>query len=103
MNFGYARVSTLDQNLSRQLDQLKQEGCMRIYEEKESPRRRDSHERELVELALGMVPYNRSNILDTLNARQRRALLRRFYRTGDLTASKAIDRAIRFAIRSVVE
>ena len=44
MNFGYARVSTLDQNLSRQLDQLKQEGCMRIYEEKESGAKQDRPE-----------------------------------------------------------
>lgn len=34
MKFGYARVSTLEQDLSRQIDQLKAEGCERIYEEK---------------------------------------------------------------------
>lgn len=34
MIFGYARVSTLDQNLDRQLDQLTKEGCERIYQEK---------------------------------------------------------------------
>lgn len=34
MKIGYARVSTQDQNLNRQLDQLRQEGCERIYEEK---------------------------------------------------------------------
>ncbi len=34
MVIGYARVSTQDQNLSRQLDRLKREGCERIYEEK---------------------------------------------------------------------
>ena len=72
-------------------------------EENESRRRRDNHERELVELALGIVTHNRPDIIDRLNARDRRALLRKFYRTGDLTAKKAIDRAIRFAIRSVVE
>ena len=69
-----------------------------VYEERESTRRRDRHERELIENALSLVAYNRPDILDTLNARERRALLRRFYRTGDLTAQKAIDRAIRFAI-----
>ena len=34
MKIGYARVSTQDQNLDRQLDQLKNEGCERIYQEK---------------------------------------------------------------------
>ena len=36
MKIGYARVSTQDQNLDRQIDQLRQEGCTRIYEEKAS-------------------------------------------------------------------
>ena len=35
MKIGYARVSTQDQNLDRQRDQLTLEGCERIYEEKE--------------------------------------------------------------------
>ena len=34
MKIGYARVSTLDQNLDRQEDQLKEHGCERIYKEK---------------------------------------------------------------------
>lgn len=34
MIFGYARVSTTDQNLDRQIDQLSKEGCERIYQEK---------------------------------------------------------------------
>lgn len=34
MKIGYARVSTQDQNLDRQLDQLRQDGCERIFEEK---------------------------------------------------------------------
>ena len=66
-------------------------------------RRRDNHERELIESALSLVAYNRPDIIDTLNARERRALLRRFYRQGDLTANRAVYRAIRFAIRSEVE
>jgi DNA invertase Pin-like site-specific DNA recombinase len=34
MKMGYARVSTLDQNLDAQLDALKKDGCDEIYEEK---------------------------------------------------------------------
>lgn len=36
MKFGYARVSTTDQNLERQIKELKQFGCERIYTEKAS-------------------------------------------------------------------
>lgn len=31
MIFGYARVSTLDQNISAQTDLLKEHGCEKIY------------------------------------------------------------------------
>jgi len=34
MIFGYARVSTQDQNLERQIDRLQQLGCERIFQEK---------------------------------------------------------------------
>lgn len=34
MIIGYARVSTSDQNLDRQIDQLRNQGCERIYQEK---------------------------------------------------------------------
>lgn len=36
MIFGYARVSSKDQNLARQIKELKQFGCERIYQEKQS-------------------------------------------------------------------
>jgi DNA invertase Pin-like site-specific DNA recombinase len=36
MIFGYARVSTQDQNLDRQTDQLQQLGCERIFQEKKT-------------------------------------------------------------------
>ena len=36
MIFGYARVSSKDQNLDRQLKELKAYGCDRIYQEKQS-------------------------------------------------------------------
>ena len=34
MKIGYARTSTLDQNLDLQLDALHQAGCEKIYQEK---------------------------------------------------------------------
>jgi len=46
MNLGYARVSTLDQNLDRQLDQLKEHGCERIFKEKTTGTKRDRPELE---------------------------------------------------------
>ena len=44
MRIGYARVSTQDQSLDRQRDQLRQDGCERIYEEKVSGTRSDRPE-----------------------------------------------------------
>ena len=44
MKLGYARVSTLDQCLDRQLDQLKEQGCEKIYLEKITGRKRKREE-----------------------------------------------------------
>lgn len=44
MIIGYARVSTQDQNLDRQRNQLRQDGCERIYEEKVSGAKSDRPE-----------------------------------------------------------
>lgn len=44
MKIGYARVSTLEQNLERQIDQLAKEGCERIYSEKVSGSKNDRPE-----------------------------------------------------------
>lgn len=46
MNLGYARVSTSDQNLDRQLDQLTEQGCERIFKEKITGTKRERLELE---------------------------------------------------------
>lgn len=44
MKLGYARVSTQDQNLDRQIDQLKAVGCERIFTEKITGTKSDRQE-----------------------------------------------------------
>jgi len=44
MKIGYARVSTLDQNLDLQLQALKKAGCRRIFQEKISGSNRNRPE-----------------------------------------------------------
>ncbi len=41
MKFGYMRVSTIDQNLDRQEQQLKEAGCERMFFEKVTGTKRD--------------------------------------------------------------
>jgi len=44
MKVGYARVSTLEQNLDRQINQLTENGCSKIFQEKVSGKSRDNRE-----------------------------------------------------------
>lgn len=44
MIIGYSRVSTLEQNLNRQLDVLKEYGCDRVYQEKISGTKKERPE-----------------------------------------------------------
>lgn len=46
MKIGYARVSTLDQNLDCQTDQLQEHGCERILQEKITGTKKDRPELE---------------------------------------------------------
>ena len=51
---GYARASTYGQTLDAQLEQLRAEGCVRIYREKASGARPDR--RELLKLLKALAP-----------------------------------------------
>lgn len=52
MKIGYARVSTQDQNLDRQLDNLRAAGCERIFNEKMTGTRSDRPELKTMLLTL---------------------------------------------------
>jgi DNA invertase Pin-like site-specific DNA recombinase len=54
MIYGYARVSTTGQTLDAQLEQLRVEGCAKIYREKQSGAGADR--RELLKLLKGIEP-----------------------------------------------
>jgi DNA invertase Pin-like site-specific DNA recombinase len=51
---GYARVSTYGQTLDAQLEQLRREGCAKVFREKASGARADR--RQLLRLLKGLVP-----------------------------------------------
>lgn len=53
MKIGYARVSTQQQNLDRQLVALKAEGCELVYAEKASGK--DTHKRPELKKALAAL------------------------------------------------
>lgn len=55
MIYGYARVSTTGQNLSSQINTLKEQGCQKIYEEKftGTTRKRTEFEKLLTEIKAG--------------------------------------------------
>ncbi|MBY0210639.1 MULTISPECIES: recombinase family protein [Priestia] len=44
MKYGYARVSSVGQNLTAQIRQLKEAGCERVFEEKISGRKKEDRE-----------------------------------------------------------
>lgn len=50
MLFGYARVSTQDQNLNLQLDDLKKAGCQKIFQEKVSSAKERPQLQKLLEI-----------------------------------------------------
>jgi len=73
MILGYARVSTHDQNLDRQIDQLQQVGCERIFREKASGSKKERPEldnlldhppkpKKAIELALKLHKDNNLSI-----------------------------------------
>ena len=60
MKIGYARVSTMDQNLEAQVEVLQKEGCDKIFQEKCSGSSRD---REELKKALALLDDNSIKII----------------------------------------
>lgn len=63
--FGYARVSTQDQNLARQLKQLKEYGCDKIYQEKKSGK--NIEEREELQKLLSILREDDELVIASLD------------------------------------
>lgn len=63
--YGYARVSTTDQNLSRQLDQLKKENCNKIYKEKVSGK--NIEDRKELKLLLAKLKAGDTVVISSLD------------------------------------
>ena len=58
-SLGYARVSTYGQTLDAQLEQLRKEGCSKIYCEKASGAQPER--RELLRLLKAVAPWRRGD------------------------------------------
>ena len=65
MKIGYARVSTTDQNLDRQIDALKKAGAEKIFEEKMSGK--SMADREELQNALGFLREKDVLIVESLD------------------------------------
>jgi len=61
MIFGYARVSSKDQNLDLQMKELKAYGCDRIYQEKQSGKDKVIYDRivQLLESGMSVMDIHR--------------------------------------------
>ena len=65
MIYGYARVSSTDQNLSRQLEQLKKENCNKIFKEKVSGK--NIQDREQLQKLLNVLKSGDTVVISSLD------------------------------------